>query len=288
MSRTINPGSRLSVLRARDGRSAVIFRRGPNRHVLMIRWWLASDTFETGQWLNGRVYPERSDLSHDGELIVYFAGKWRGPHATWTAVSRPPYFTALALWPKGDTWGGGGRFITERLIALDHPPRQMALADGFTLGKHFRIEALDPVQHVGAHDWMCRQGWETVQAGKWGRDSFSPALIYGKASPKRGSGLRLSSWRTRFRFTGPLSPSFGSDVIDAAGAILRSFAEPDWIDWDPKGNLLAAVDGRLYRIADRTLTTETAAPLDGAEVIADFTDLKFAAVEAPPSAHRWP
>jgi hypothetical protein len=48
MSRTINPGCRLSVLRARDGRSAVIFRRGPNRHVLMIRWWLASDTFETG------------------------------------------------------------------------------------------------------------------------------------------------------------------------------------------------------------------------------------------------
>lgn len=30
--------------------------------------------------------------------------------STWTAVSKPPYFTALAIWPSIGTWTGGGYF----------------------------------------------------------------------------------------------------------------------------------------------------------------------------------
>ena len=37
---------------------------------------------------------------------------------TFTAVSRPPYLTALAMWPEGSTWGGGGRFIDNRTLRV--------------------------------------------------------------------------------------------------------------------------------------------------------------------------
>lgn len=45
-------------------------------------------------------------------------------------MSRPPWLHALVLWPEGDTWGGGGRFIAKRKVVLrsaglrphpDHP-----------------------------------------------------------------------------------------------------------------------------------------------------------------------
>lgn len=36
----------------------------------------------------------------------------------WTALSRPPYFTALAFWPSLGHWTGGGVFLGEEAVAL--------------------------------------------------------------------------------------------------------------------------------------------------------------------------
>src|SRR6187401_1906577 len=123
--------ARLFVLWARDADVGVGFQRGPSKQVLLLRWNLKDDSFEGGQWLKARIYERRSDLSPSGERLVYFAASYRGPHQTWTAVSRPPYFTALALWPKGDAWGGGGLFSSENELLLNHPSSQLALANGF-------------------------------------------------------------------------------------------------------------------------------------------------------------
>lgn len=38
--------------------------------------------------------------------------------STWTAVSKPPYFTALAIWPSFGTWTGGGYFDSDGGIHL--------------------------------------------------------------------------------------------------------------------------------------------------------------------------
>src|SRR5579862_3754113 len=89
---------RLFVLLARNAPTAVIFRRGPSRWVQLIKWNTQADTFEPGQWFHGRVYEKRADLSPDGSLLIYFAAKF-GRSVTdgmysWTAISRPPYFTA--------------------------------------------------------------------------------------------------------------------------------------------------------------------------------------------------
>jgi hypothetical protein len=92
--------------------------------VEVIKWDTAEDSFEHGQWFHGRIYAERCGLSPNGRLFVYFARRYgrvdedQGYEQTFTAVSRPPFLTALAMWPQGDTWGGGGRFIDDRTLRL--------------------------------------------------------------------------------------------------------------------------------------------------------------------------
>src|ERR1700761_7760354 len=105
---------RVDVLLARAAPVAVLLRRGPTKWVQMLKWHTDHDRFEAGQWFRGHVFSPRCDLSPDGSLFVYFASKFNNrtlfDHEytyAWTAVSRPPYYTALALWPKGDCWHGG-------------------------------------------------------------------------------------------------------------------------------------------------------------------------------------
>jgi hypothetical protein len=112
---------RLYVILARNEPFGVVFRRGPSKSVLLIKWNTSNDTFQSGQWLKGRIYERRCDLSPDGDLLLYFAANYRDPYYSWSAISRPPFLTALALWPKGDGWGGGGHFVSAKRIALNHP-----------------------------------------------------------------------------------------------------------------------------------------------------------------------
>jgi hypothetical protein len=107
--------ARLHVILARDAPAAVIVRRGPSRHTAVIGWNRRTDKFTLGQWLYGRIYERRSDLSPDGKHFIYFAmnGRWQSSSkGSWTAISRAPYLHALAFYAKGDCWHGGGLFTS--------------------------------------------------------------------------------------------------------------------------------------------------------------------------------
>ena len=71
--------ARLHVILAREAPKAVVFRRGPSGSVCTLGWDLETDTFTMGQWLKGRIYEYRSDLSPNGELMIYFATDYRHP-----------------------------------------------------------------------------------------------------------------------------------------------------------------------------------------------------------------
>ena len=71
--------ARLHVILAREAPKAVVFRRGPTGRVCTLGWDLETDTFTMGQWLKGRIYEYRSDLSPDGEHLIYFAADFRRP-----------------------------------------------------------------------------------------------------------------------------------------------------------------------------------------------------------------
>jgi hypothetical protein len=107
--------ARVHPILARKSDEAVIIRRGPSKAVCTMLWDRRKDTFKLGQWLRGRIYERRCDLSPDGKYFIYFAmnGKWDGPvNGSWSAISRAPYLKALALWPWGDCWNGGGLFLS--------------------------------------------------------------------------------------------------------------------------------------------------------------------------------
>src|SRR4051794_39570157 len=115
-----SPSARLFVILARKAPVGVILRRGPSNHVQLIRWNMADDTFEQGQWFKGRIYERRCDISPNGTLLIYFAATYKEPLHSWTAISKVPWFAATALWPKGDGWNGGGYFTGSYSICLNH------------------------------------------------------------------------------------------------------------------------------------------------------------------------
>jgi len=144
MTHRATTSPRLAVIMAAAAHEAVIFRRGPSAWFQLIRWDTLHDRFDDGAWIRGRIYPEKCDLSPDGRLLVYSVhrGNRFGTSYTdcWTGISRSPWLTALALWPVGTTYGGGGRFAADRRVTLrvcspgahhpDHPPRGLVVDCG--------------------------------------------------------------------------------------------------------------------------------------------------------------
>lgn len=139
----ISPPPRLFVIFARDVHEAVIFRRGPAAWYHIVRWNTSNDTFFSGAWFKGRIYPEKCDLSPDGKLLLYFVHKGSRLSTSytdaWTAISRSPWMEAIGLWPQGTTYGGGGRFTDNNSVLLrtfpksahpDHPATSLSIAFG--------------------------------------------------------------------------------------------------------------------------------------------------------------
>lgn len=161
--RVDRPPPRISIILARDVDVGVVFARGPSDWYRLFRWNMNDDRFETGAWFHGRIYVEKSDLSPNGSLLVYSAHKGSAlstPYTDcWTAVSRAPWLAALALWPAGTTYGGGGRFSENRRVMLRlrkssqphpaHPPRGLEVQYG-SCSYH------TSTREVAGADWTCR------------------------------------------------------------------------------------------------------------------------------------
>ncbi|MCC6687365.1 MAG: hypothetical protein IT205_10335 [Fimbriimonadaceae bacterium] len=123
---------------AREANQVIVLRRGPSKYTQMLVWDLSTDQVTPGQWLKGRVYEKRCDVSPDGKHFVgccsnysqshrkRFAGtaNWEGSwiHCGWTVVSHPPYFTAVGLWLTGGAWNGGGVWKSNKHLAVNNFP----------------------------------------------------------------------------------------------------------------------------------------------------------------------
>lgn len=281
------PSVRLFAIVARKAPVAAVFRRGPSKQVMLLRWDLTSDRFEAGQWLKGRIYERRCDLSPSGELLLYFGGNQKPPYYTWSAVSRLPFLTALALWPKGDTWGGGGLFEDERRIALDHRADQLSLAPGFRVPRGFEVGLFDSRGGPG-DDLESRRletdGWILESVGEFPGHSRAGEIWYPARSPRV-----WSKRHPRERYTLEMSlRGYGErngpwQVLDfklKSKGVVRDLGSCDWADFLPDGSLAVAREGRIIR---------SAKPLDETadRTIADLRDCRFEPVAAPESARVW-
>jgi hypothetical protein len=171
---------RLYLLYASQGAKVIILRRGPSKWTQQIVWDTSNDTFTQGQWLHGTIKNYDCDVSPSGEYLIYFAQKYHSKdplYETVTAVSKTPTFTALALWPLGDSWAGGGIFIDEKTLWLNHPVDKCVTHPDhpntlFTLAlfpQDYSKEKITPERYR-----MLREGWELVQEAE--RDPERTAL----------------------------------------------------------------------------------------------------------------
>lgn len=249
---------RLSVLTARDCSRAVILRRGPARVVATIGWDRDDDSFQEGQWLRGRIYEHRSDLSPDGRHLIVFAGK--GGSHWWTAVSRAPWLTAIAFLPQASTWCGGGAFPAPGTVWLNGGGHFQALPE-----PELRQAAAELLPHStdGFHTGgtyaalMQARGWHLSEG-----QGYNARLL---RDLPRGGQIELT-FAVGARNRAVVSNRYA--LIDRAGA--RQETDWEWADlW--RGRLQFAAQGGLY---DKP-------PEGQPRQIADFTAMTFAERRAP-------
>jgi hypothetical protein len=290
--------TRIYVLLARKAATALVFRRGPTKNVLLLRWNLVEDTITEGQWLRGHIYERRCDLSPSGEHLVYFAAKWRGKYPSFTAVSRPPYLTALALWEGMGAWGGGGHFPNERTLQVNH--RVVGAPDEGGLAPKMSVEPFGPDSGRGEdfpiwHARLVRDGWTHVQWGAWSTHKLAgfettiagettkvwtkidPPVIYRRVLDHATIEMRIHGLHET---NGPWY-ALEHDVIDARTKTTMSLGRADWADFDRRGDLLFAKAGRIYR-AKRNRDR-----LDEPRELFDLRDLHFTQRTSPPWARQW-
>lgn len=260
---------RLHVITATESPLAVVLRRGPANAVGCFLWDRGTGTLTPGQWLRGRIYEHRSDLSPDGRHLVWFGGTGRpkaGVHGGWyTVVSRAPWLTAIAFLPQDSTWHGGGAFTapgrvwlngggslpdTGGEIACDPDPRAYPHAtDGFHMGDLYVA-------------MMARRGWRHVSGT--GYDAVLRKPCGAGAEIELGFALRAPNRALLSNRYTLVLPDGGTRRTDW-----------EWADlWD--GRLCYAVAGTLrsaVAAADGTLAQD--------RLIHDFRDMTFDARPAP-------
>ena len=248
------PPCRLFPIFAREASRAVIFRRGPTDFTQLILWHTDSDKFEFGQWFKGRVYVRRADLSPDGTKFIYFVNKInkrniedKGYTYAWTAVSKPPYYTALALWPKGDCWHGGGLFEDNNTVFLNHRlERAIPHPDHFPTKLNVRPNPNatgedEPVysEHLTRDGWEIRQEW-LIERGKY-------PVIYETTQPDIRVKTRASKkyLLTMTRRIDHLTYNENFEVTDFKGHSLIDTENVSWLDSDQQNRLVLFKEGKL-------------------------------------------
>lgn len=265
--------ARLHVLLARDAKVGLVIRRGPSKSVCTVLWNRDRDTFKLGQWMRGRIYERRCDLSPDGTRFIYFAmnGRWQSEtKGSWTAISRVPYLKAMNLFAKGDCWNGGGLFLSDKEFWLNGGCGHTELK----ATKDVRRKAnYQPPGYFGGecltvyYNRLQRDGW-TMD-----KDEYQGATLFEKKLPK--------SWLLRkLAFAEIGAPPGRGCYWDAhelrheSTDTVLAFPEWEWADF---------VDGRLVWANEGQLRTARlgAGKLLGEKLLHDFNDMKFEAIAAP-------
>lgn len=276
--------TRLWAIIARDARRAVVFRRGPSSQVLVLSWDLETDELTPGQWLKGRIYEDRCDLSPSGDLLVVFAAKYRKPYWAWTAVSRAPWLTALALWPQNDTWGGGGRFVSDSHLVLH---TRAELAPGFDVPRTFKVSHAVRGRREASGWVQVREGTQVVGSGSEEfRHGLRPTSVWER--PRPGKRRPAHTLQARLLGAGPRNGPFyvWEYAVLPARAREIPLGRLDWADWDHDGSLLLAEGGRLFRLRLGRGTTPLR-DLARLKEVADLRKMTFVERTAPAEATRW-
>ena len=274
--------ARIHILLARDEPLGLVIRRGPSKYVATILWNRSYDEFQLGQWLKGKIYERRSDLSHDGKYFIYFAmnGKWDGEaKGSWTAISRAPYLKALAIFPRGNCWNGGGlwtkRQKNKNYYWLNYGYGHDVL---WNTTEVLRDEQFRPSGGFGNNECLgvyyprlLRDGWqfkERIRVAKWQeRDIFEKPLKYGwllrkiahaQTDPPEGKGCYWDE----------------HELIHPKSDTQVKYPNWEWAELDER-RLVWATEGKLF------CGNITSSGINNEQELYDFNSMEFEPIEAP-------
>jgi hypothetical protein len=239
------PSPRLHVLMRPGCPTALVIRQGPSRTFCTLAWNLGRDSFEVGQWVKHKLYPERGDISPDGKWHLYFAldGQWDSEtKGSWTGLAKVPYLKCVKMWPQGDTWGGGGLLYRTG----DVPDAYRHIPPGAPLPPQFR-------QVPGTiKDRLLRDGWTRT---------------------RNGFEKPVGDWTLR-----KYLPSMGftetHELISPSGTVHDCCAW-EWADLDMlRERIVYAEDGRIW-------TVDVVDPIGGPRLLYDAHGMTFEAIAAP-------
>lgn len=269
--KSVAPSCSLMIRFAAKADKAVILRRGPSAWVRLILWDTVHDRLWRGQWLKGRVYAP--ELSPSGELFACHVVKRnmrtmadKAIGGAWTAISRPPAFEALYLWPRRTKhYGCGGHFIDDSTFRLNH------LEDDAIPSPKHHPRKLRVIAGLYKIDEYPRHGLVRVEPEEVPEGMEAPprAPRYERPRPHRG--------RKSKRPADALVYEGGAIWLRAADGSRIELPGVAWASFTPRGRLVLArggalssaevVDGRLEEtlIADFTSERPDPKPWTGSE-----------------------
>jgi hypothetical protein len=275
-----NYPARLHAVFAADKPYAVVFRRGPSRHVCTFLWDRRNDTFRLGQWLKGRIYERRADLSPDGKYLIYFAmnGKWRSETGgSWTAISRAPWLKAIELYGKGDCWEGGGLFLSKNSFWLNDrhftPDKTLQQSSEVHRDGSYKPEGEYGAEDTGVY-YRCliRDGWKIrghVELERW-----NSITTFEKHLPK-GWILRKLAHEQVGAPEGKGCYWDEHELFNTDSSSLITCSDWEWAELDNK-KIVWAAKGCIYRTA-----ILSQAAIGEAKLLRDFNALEFEEIRAP-------
>jgi hypothetical protein len=245
--------------------------------VCSIGWNLKTDEFEPGQWLRGRIYERRADLSPDGKYLIYFAmsAKWGSKtKGSWTAVSRAPWLKALVLLGKGDCWNGGGLFTSNSSYWVNDGYGHFPLQESAKLHRDLSFK---PAGYYGGecpsvyYPRLLRDGWTLrtrIENGK-----CNSCTVFERVHPKKGWVLRKFAHE---EVGSPPGKGCYWDEHELEHTQGQRLSHPDW-EWADfrDGDVLWAEAGCLHR------SPVYSKEIGKSEMLLDTNGMKFEACAAP-------
>jgi hypothetical protein len=279
-ARTVPTSPRVFCIPARRAPIVAVLRRGPSAWSHLGRWDVARQVYEPGAWIRGNLYPQRCDLSPDGEWFTYLtlkgSARWKAGQ-TYVAISRLPWLAALAAWGTCGTWTRGIHFVEDRDVWHVAPPDE---GDAGPCRRRFGIAFTKPASFAVER----RRGWtETADSpsrppGDMWDEARVSDLKMEKARPESDGATRLTvqGYFAAFRESvpGSLKP-VRYEIVE--GERSRLLDGVQWADWNADGRLLVATtDGRLQI-------------RDGSAVVSEVALGHLTPDPTPPpaEAHRW-
>ena len=196
---------------------------------------------------------------------------------SWTAISRVPYLKAFDLWFNGSGWNGGGLFVDNKRVAINHLPHTK---DVKRAGGRF-VEVAPPklCEGWGECKGECAMVYfpRLVRDG-WKYTSRSAALDVFEKPLSRGLILRKMFhcvWNSKLRVEGRGVYWESHEICDAEGKTVVDGANWTWADFDkPRKRVVFDEGGAIFALRAANIQGE-------AKKLHDFNDMKYERKQAP-------